>query len=253
MANNPAFPLYVNDLEGGTRHMTDEEFGCYLRLLIAQFNRRGILPNDEKFLSRFCTSFKESWPIVKEKFKKIDGGLMNVRLEKERLKKEIFLKKQSENGKNGGRPKKPKPFNNENPDNTQKKPLGNGYGKGNGNTEVREGMGGEEDEFPVNGFFSDTLDKKISLTEIQIGSTISYIELVCHVVLSEKDVGKRWEAFKIQNLSIHEWYNSYEKLLNHFRNSLKLEIKNNGTHKQANGRADKSGTSDARINAAEKF
>lgn len=144
MANNPSFSFYVNDFEGGTRHMTDAELGCYMRLLIAQFNRGGKLPNDEKFLSRFCTSFLESWPIVKEKFKPIGKEfIQNQRLEIETFKKQKFISKQSINGTKGGRPRKPK----ENPEATQidevlkpdeqsgltqKKPLGNGLGKGNG-------------------------------------------------------------------------------------------------------------------------
>ena len=72
MANNPSFSLYVNDFEGGTRHMTDEELGCYIRLLFAQFNREK-LPNNPDFLRSFCTSFDKSWTIVSEKFEKIDG------------------------------------------------------------------------------------------------------------------------------------------------------------------------------------
>lgn len=137
MANNPSFSFYVNDFEGGTRHMTDEELGCYLRLLLAQFNRGGFLPNDEKFLTRFCTSFQQSWPIVKEKFTPISGNLQNQRLEIETNKRKKFIGKQSDNGTKGGRPKKATKNPNINPEQTQtisqKKPLGNGYGKGNGN------------------------------------------------------------------------------------------------------------------------
>lgn len=143
MANNPSFSFYVNDFEGGTRHMTDAELGCYMRLLIAQFNRGGFLPNDLKFLSRFSTSFQESWPIVKEKFSVVGTQLQNQRLEKEVTKRKTFINKQSENGSKGGRPKKPK----ENPDQsqteTQKKPLGNGNGKGNGSG-IGEGQGNLE-------------------------------------------------------------------------------------------------------------
>src|SRR4051812_8784264 len=100
MANNPSFSLYVNDLEGGTRHMSDEEFGCYIRLLLAQFNRGGTLPTDEKFLSRFCTSFDSSWNIVKEKFKYIgEGKIQNQRLKKEMAKRLKFIDKQEDNGR----------------------------------------------------------------------------------------------------------------------------------------------------------
>src|SRR5258706_6902858 len=133
MANNPIFPFYVNDFEGGTRHMTDAEVGCYLRLLMAQFNRGGFLPDNEKFLKRFCTSFDESWPIVKEKFLKSEKGIQNKRLEFERVKRDKFVIHQSENGKKGGRPKKPKPFENETQNLANEKPLGKGKGIGKGN------------------------------------------------------------------------------------------------------------------------
>lgn len=151
MANNPSFSFYVNDFEGGTRHMTDAELGCYLRLLIAQFNRGGILPDDEKFLRRFSTSFDESWPFVKEKFKKINGGLQNERLEIETFKRKKFIEKQSGNGQKGGRPIKPTENPNNNPEETQtksqKKPLGYGYGDGKGYGDglgKQDGGSGEE-------------------------------------------------------------------------------------------------------------
>ena len=143
MANNPSFSLYVNDFEGGTRHMTDEELGCYIRLLFAQFNREK-LPNNPDFLRRFCTSFDKSWTIVNEKFEKIDENfIQNRRLETEIQKRDNFIDKQQDNGRKGGRPpNKSKPTKNPNKTQTktQKKPLGNGYGYGKGKgSRVREG------------------------------------------------------------------------------------------------------------------
>lgn len=130
MANNPIFPFYVNDFEGGTRHMTDAEVGCYLRLLMAQFNRGGQLPADEKILTRYCTSFSESWSIVKEKFEKVNGSkIQNKRLEIERLKRENFVDSRSKN-------KKGKTKSHENhmkiTSETSENHLGKGKGKGNG-------------------------------------------------------------------------------------------------------------------------
>ena len=92
MAKEPAFLFYVDDFEGGTSHMTDSEVGCYLRLLIAQFGR-GELPDDTEFLKRFADSFTESWPIVKEKFKKSDKGtLYNERMELVRQQRAAYSK-----------------------------------------------------------------------------------------------------------------------------------------------------------------
>lgn len=101
MAKDPAFNFYVNDFEGGTRHMTDQELGCYVRLLMAQFNRCGKLPKDLKFLKRLSDSFDNSWPIVKEKFKEIDSEfIQNERLEHERLKRENYSKSRAKNRQN---------------------------------------------------------------------------------------------------------------------------------------------------------
>jgi uncharacterized protein YdaU (DUF1376 family) len=161
MANNPIFPFYVNDFEGGTRHMTDEEVGCYLRLLLAQFNRGGFLPPDENFLSRFCTSFKESWPIVKEKFLKTENGLQNKRLEHERVKREKFVIHQSENGKKGGRPKKPKPFINETQNLPNEKPLGKGKGNRKGEGNIENGNGHQD-----RGLGEDSADEKFLLPQM---------------------------------------------------------------------------------------
>lgn len=145
MANNPIFPFYVNDFEGGTRHMTDAEVGCYLRLLMAQFNRGGQLPGDETILRRYCTSFEQSWPLVKEKFEKINGTkIQNKRLEIERVKREKFIVSRVKNRK--GENKK----NENHVSNTSKtsvdhlgkgKEKGNGYGNGNGNL---DGVQGED-------------------------------------------------------------------------------------------------------------
>lgn len=256
MAKNPMFSFYVNDFEGGTRHMTDAEVGCYIRLLLAQFNsKNGTLPLDENFLQRFSDSFKESWPIVKEKFNQIGNKtIQNERLEKERVKKLIFTQHQSENAKIGAKKRsanaQPTLSHPDANATAKQTPLGYGYGKEKGE---KEGMGGKEVlTIPITGFFSDKLDKTIILTEIQVGATIRFIHLTCKVDLLEKDIGDNWEAFKIRQFNIHEWYNSFERLLNHFRNSLKLEIQKNGTHKQIPD-STKHGTSNARVQGIKKL
>lgn len=165
MANNPSFSLYVNDFEGGTRHMNDEELGCYIRLLFAQFNR-GKLPNNHDFLRRFCTSFDKSWAIVGEKFEKIsEDFIQNKRLDTEIQKRDNFIDKQQVNGRKGGRPPaKIKPTKNplKTQTKTQKKPLGNGKGYGNGKGKLIFEEGSEETfippkvSMPFNGTFEKT-------------------------------------------------------------------------------------------------
>src|SRR5690349_6902162 len=87
---------------------------------------------------------------------------------------------------------------------------------------------------PADGFFTDSLEKNKLLTDTEIGATIEYLRFTTKKILTPGEVVERWEGFKIRQFSLHEWYNSWEKLLNHFRDSLKLEVKN-GTHQQSVG------------------
>ena len=111
MAANPIFPLYYNDIDRSTRDWTDEEFGCYMRLLMHQWDK-GEIPKDPQRLSRIVTSLASSWVTVGLKFASTDTGFFNARLEEIRKEREAFLKKQSENGKKGGRKPKINPTTN---------------------------------------------------------------------------------------------------------------------------------------------
>lgn len=219
MANNPSFSLYVNDFEGGTRHMNDEELGCYIRLLFAQFNR-GKLPNNHDFLRRFCTSFDKSWAIVAEKFEKIgDDFIQNKRLDTEIQKRDNFIDKQQVNGRKGGRPPiKIKPTKNplKTQTKTQKKPLGNGIGNGNGKG-IREREGkiifeeGQEGTFvppkvsmPFNGTFEKTWTewKNYKLTQHQFSYKSGGSEQAALHELVSLAYGKEEDAIAIIHQSM---------------------------------------------------
>lgn len=112
MAANPIFPLYYNDMDRSTRDWTDEEFGCFMRLLIHQW-AQGEIPKDHQRLNRIVTSLGSSWVTVGLKFSETKTGMINERLEEIREERLSYLKKQQENGKKGGR--KPKLNPNTNP------------------------------------------------------------------------------------------------------------------------------------------
>lgn len=114
MAKNPVFPLYYNDIDRSTRDWTDEEFGCYMRLLMHQWDKFG-LPLGFDRLSRIAPSVEKNWILLSGKFQEIDGFLKNQRLEDIRDSLLKYKDKQSENGSKGGRPIKPKV----NPEETQ--------------------------------------------------------------------------------------------------------------------------------------
>jgi uncharacterized protein YdaU (DUF1376 family) len=104
--------------------MTDEELGCYMRLIIAQFNRGGKLPNDLKFLARYCDSLERSWPVVSEKFQPLpDGQIQNERMEIERVKSDEYSKSRKRN-RDGGEDM------NKHMSNHMTRHMGNGKGNG---------------------------------------------------------------------------------------------------------------------------
>lgn len=138
MNKPPSFQFYAQDFLTGVMYLTNEEIGIYIKMLAKQWTDGKIPKKRLGFLVGF------DWDNLSEELqsKFTDSGdyLVNERLEKEREKKSEFIKKQAENGKKGGRPKKknnpestekpkektqtkPKPFKNEKPNETQKKPL----------------------------------------------------------------------------------------------------------------------------------
>lgn len=91
--------------------MTFEEKGAYIELLILQFNTQAFsLAKAKKLLGE---SFEKVWPALAEKFCCKNNLFFNERLEFEKERRKNFIEKQRVNGKNGGRPQKPKPNPNE--------------------------------------------------------------------------------------------------------------------------------------------
>ena len=232
------FKFYYHRILVSCSGWKDDEFGAFVKLLIHQFDK-GFVPKDENELKRIISSYKKNWPLLSTKFKEEEPGkLINHVMDEIRNERIAKSEKNKQIGKLGGRPK--------NKIETESKPNGyenksHIYSNSNSNSEFEDKVGEEEKEtfyLPANGFFSDELEKDCLLTEIQIGSTIEFIRLKCSKKISEKDVGDEWEAFKIQQFGKHEWYNGFEDLLSHFRNSLKISIINgnskNGTTKQNN-------------------
>lgn len=141
------YRLYVDDLEGGTQYMTNEEFGAYMRLLNYQFRYGSIPENDFKnIVSRGLTAVEPESNHISEKntahadriikllmkkFELRDEGYVNLRMEDTRNEAIMYSEKQSEKGK------KSKPRLNHS--STVVKPIGNG----NGNGKNKEGGVGE--------------------------------------------------------------------------------------------------------------
>lgn len=102
MAKDPAFLFYSTDFYEGTRMMLPEERACYIDLLIYQ-HQNGIIPNNPKRLSMYCSGVDEATLIatLEAKFKLTDKGWVNQRLESVINERKEFTGKQSINGQVG--------------------------------------------------------------------------------------------------------------------------------------------------------
>lgn len=120
----PAFQFYAQDFLTGVMYLTNEEIGMYIKMLAKQWTDEKI-PKKRLGLLVGC-EWDSMSDELREKFKDQGDYIVNTRLELERDKKISFVKKQSENGSKGGRPrkdKKPKLNPNETQQQSQKKPL----------------------------------------------------------------------------------------------------------------------------------
>jgi len=116
---DPAFLLYSSDFLTGVTGMTMEERGQYITLLCLQ-HQQGHLSEKTCRLSLGLRSLDES-PDVKAKFGVDSNGLYyNRRLEQEIIKRAKSSDASRDNGRLGGRPKKPE----QNLDVTQQEPIG---------------------------------------------------------------------------------------------------------------------------------
>lgn len=99
---DPAFLFYPGDWMGGTQWLTFEQKGCYMELLILQFNVGKFTESQAKQVLSIC--FDHAWIMLKQKFIFEDGLYWNERLKLEIEKR----KKYSESRRNNGLQKKTK-------------------------------------------------------------------------------------------------------------------------------------------------
>lgn len=106
MSAAPFMQLYIADYLGDTQHLSTEQHGAYLLLLMAMWRADGRLPNDEKKLARITRVSLRRWHIVAPDvmaFFDVDGGdITQKRLVEERQKVTSISEKRSASGKLGG-------------------------------------------------------------------------------------------------------------------------------------------------------
>jgi uncharacterized protein YdaU (DUF1376 family) len=103
-------PLYIADYLADTQHLTRDEHGAYLLLMMAYWRTGTALPDDDKRLAAICKASPKEWkelrPTLAEFFTVGDGVWHQKRIEEEYAKAMAFYAKQKANGSKGGRPKK---------------------------------------------------------------------------------------------------------------------------------------------------
>ena len=108
-----AWYLFTDDFIAGTAHLTNTHIGCYIRLLCWNWNKRcqGI-PNNATTYHRIAMCVTEAEKVacnevIKEFFHDINGVYQNERQLQEYLYITNRREASRQNGKLGGRPKKP--------------------------------------------------------------------------------------------------------------------------------------------------
>lgn len=104
-------PLYVADYLADTQHLTTAHHGAYLLLLMASWMRGGQLPGDDEQLASICRMDRKAWAkaksVLAEFFDQSEGAWTQKRLAEEYEHAKQISEKNKENGKKGGRPRKP--------------------------------------------------------------------------------------------------------------------------------------------------
>lgn len=116
-----AWYLFTEDFVAGTSHLTNEEVGIYIRLLCWNWNKRCIgIPKDEMTYHRIASCITNNEKVACTKVLNEFFHLVNEVFQNERqLQEYLFITRRIEaskqNGKLGGRPKKPRPEPSQNP------------------------------------------------------------------------------------------------------------------------------------------
>lgn len=108
MSQAPYMPLFVDAYVADTGHLSTEENGAYLLLLMAMWRRGGTVPDDDRDNARIVGLSRPKWRATKERLRPFltfeDNEISQKRLRKEWEHVALKRQKMSENGSKGGRP-----------------------------------------------------------------------------------------------------------------------------------------------------
>lgn len=105
----PFMQLYVADYLGDTRHLTTEQHGAYLLLLMTMWRSDGVLSDDPAKLARIAGLTVSRWKKISDDvlafFTPCEGGLTQRRLAAELTIADEKSEKNAQSGRMGGRAK----------------------------------------------------------------------------------------------------------------------------------------------------
>jgi uncharacterized protein YdaU (DUF1376 family) len=103
-ANNRWMPFYIADYLGDTVHLTTQQHGAYM-LLLMHYWRSGPLPDDDAFLASVVKADARAWKllrgVIRSFFTAADGMLHQKRMDMERGRWADLREKRSSAGKAG--------------------------------------------------------------------------------------------------------------------------------------------------------
>lgn len=107
----PYQKMFWGDYLRDTRHLSTEEHGAYLLLIAAYWESGKALPDDNQQLARLTGLSLKKWKMVRPKISRFfeisEGHFYHFRIEKDLAESAKAVEVYKENGKKGGRPRKP--------------------------------------------------------------------------------------------------------------------------------------------------
>lgn len=224
---------YDGDEARDMTHMNRLERGAYTDIRVFQ-RKVGHLTIDQikKVLGN---DFEACWPSIELVMKQDSEGKFYIEwLENSLLRAKSHSKIQSENGKNGGRPRKNKAIikpeetqlkANQNPNESQKKPLGDGYGDG------------YEDEIPDGGTGEENIFETFAITDsLQLPSTtLTAAEQNQFTMTGARNtefLQDQWKTFLSERINdppeVRRQYRQLSDLTRHYLNWIRTKHPLNG-------------------------
>ncbi len=109
MSKRPFMQMYVSDYLGDTMHLTTEQHGAYLLLLMTMWNADGKLPDDDRKLATITRMSMKKWKVNRVDMAAFfiveNGQWENERMNEELQKVESKSQLRASAGAKGGRAK----------------------------------------------------------------------------------------------------------------------------------------------------